>query len=180
MSMLKRLQLASQTDMLKFKSRLWASSRHFSLEHKFETHDGTLVKAGERELLHTVDIALSFPKAKTVSGLVSSPLGLKELRKKGFKATNATLNDARALLLSSALDRQSSRQWYGFLDQIMAAISSREEDASKLVVALTTKRFLLITRVATNKTDPTCPITKFGMDSMLAAEFLTRFITPLD
>jgi len=64
-----------------------------------------------------------------VTGL--EPLGLKELGKKAFDGTNLTLNGARALLLSSALDRQSSHSngtgvagGGGALDQVMAAMES--------------------------------------------------------
>ncbi|TVY83962.1 Reducing polyketide synthase DEP5 [Lachnellula suecica] len=143
----------------------------------------------EDELLQIIDISLSFKGASSTiydinaSGHILTglePLGLKLLRKQGFTGTNPTLNDPRANLLASALDSESDanlKSSSGLPAELADAIAKGGEDSSVLeaVVSLVLKRFSNLVLLPLDKIDASRELAKFGMDSMLAAEFRTWF-----
>ncbi|RAH71709.1 uncharacterized protein BO66DRAFT_400146 [Aspergillus aculeatinus CBS 121060] len=102
------------------------------------------------------------------------PFGLKELRKKGFEGTNPTLNDARALLLSSALNRQSNSGGSVIASGLPEAVAAPMEaggDILSAIVGVVVKRFSSLILVPVEKIDITTPITKFGMDTIVTPVF---------
>ncbi|KAG9698620.1 ketoacyl-synt-domain-containing protein, partial [Aureobasidium melanogenum] len=141
----------------------------------------------EDELLQIVDIALS---QKTVTaydvdaashiltGL--EPLGMKQLRKAGFTGTNPTMNDPRATILASALDSDADvdlKRNSGLPAELAAAIDKGESRESVVEAALVSilSRFSNLVLLQLDKIDVNKPLARFGMDSMLAAEFRTWF-----
>ncbi|KAJ4296344.1 hypothetical protein N0V90_006389 [Kalmusia sp. IMI 367209] len=145
------------------------------------------------ELLQILDIALS---ANDISGIHHpydyaatghiltglEPMGLKELRKKGFEGTNPTLDDPRANLLSSALDGQEDVLRHSSTDGLPPPLAQALEEGQTLKEALLDfmrKRFGNLTLIKFDDVDVQLPFVKFGMDSMLAAEFRTWFYQTL-
>lgn len=104
------------------------------------------------------------------------------MRAQGFDGNNPTLNDPRASLLASSLDGESDaalKNNSGLPAELAAAldVSGEGGEASILdtIVLLIAKRFSNLVLVPVEKIDRTRPLVKFGMDSMLAAEFRTWF-----
>lgn len=139
----------------------------------------------EEEMIQIVDLALSRqtevrkelaldPRACShiLTGL--EPLGIKELRKKGFEGTNPILDDPRAMLLAGALNgkvrNSPSEQNLAISSELTSALESSGvlRDA---VMGLIVKRFLNLVLIPAAKLDVQKPLGKYGMDSMLAAEF---------
>ena len=141
----------------------------------------------EEEMIQIVDLALSrqtqVRKELALDPLASShiltglePLGLKELRKKGFEGTNPILDDPRAMLLAAALNgkvgNSPSEQNVAISSELTSALESSGvlHDA---VMGLIAKRFVNLVLIPAAKLDVLKPLGKYGMDSMLAAEFRT-------
>ncbi|KAL2867458.1 type I polyketide synthase [Aspergillus lucknowensis] len=142
----------------------------------------------EDELLQIIDISLCSQSSITpydcnaashvLTGL--EPLGLKLLQKAGFSGTNPTLNDPRASILGSVLDSDSDKDLQsnsGLPAELAEALASGGGSQSVLeaIVQLIVKRFSNLVLQQADKIDPARALSKFGMDSMLAAEFRTWF-----
>jgi len=146
----------------------------------------------EDELLQIIDCALSQPgatgsipsadplsAAHILTGL--EPHGIKKMRAQGFDGTNPTLNDPRASLLASSLDGEGDsalKSNSGLPAELAAALDAKEGGETSIlptIVDLISKRFSNLVLVPVEKIDSAKPLVKFGMDSMLAAEFRTWF-----
>ncbi|PKX88903.1 type I polyketide synthase [Aspergillus novofumigatus IBT 16806] len=141
----------------------------------------------EDELLQIIDIALcnkdstpydTMASCHVLTGL--EPLGLKLLQKAGFSGTNPTLNDPRASVLAAVLDSDSDKDLKngsGMPAELAAALENGHEGQSvaEAIVHLIVKRFSNLVLQQVDKIDPSKSLSKFGMDSMLAAEFRTWF-----
>lgn len=141
----------------------------------------------EDELLQIVDVSLCAPSSASyiydnfsenhiLTGL--EPLGLKELRKKGFEGETPTLNDPRASLLANALDTGSDAAGGASNSGLPAELAKALESGGSVldaVLGLIAKKFSNFILVPLEKLDVGKPLALFGMDSMLAAEFRTWF-----
>lgn len=145
----------------------------------------------EDELLQIVDIALSSsaetPEFLRTDPLAYShiltglePLALKELRMKGFDTSNPILSDPRASLLATAIDGLESSD--SSLDaaaiisvEFTHAMEAAGENAPlrDTISTLVTKRFCNMMLIPAESLDVDLPLSTYGMDSMLAAEFRT-------
>lgn len=109
------------------------------------------------------------------------PLGLKQLRKQGFRGTNPTLNDPRASVLAAILDSDSDRSLKaashsGMPAELAEALASGGgQSILEAIVQLIIQRFSNLVLQQADRIDPARALSKFGMDSMLAAEFRTWF-----
>ncbi|KAH8427718.1 uncharacterized protein LDX57_005428 [Aspergillus melleus] len=142
----------------------------------------------EEELLQIVDITLS--QNATTPGFLRSdplasshiltglePLALKGLRSKGFDVSNPILSDPRASLLATTIDGLTNAAD----DTLGAAVSAELTQAlteagegvplRDTVAALVGKRFGNLILIPAEKLDVKLPLSTYGMDSMLAAEF---------
>lgn len=167
----------------------------------------------EDELLQIIDAALSTnvedtgfhdegSRSHILTGL--EPLGLKELRKKGFEGNNPTLSDPRAALLASALNGEEGQGSdgsatagggaNGFLPlELVKALeetttrrsASADDDddddvGDAVLTAIDTlirRRFSNLVLLQLDRIDVDRPLAGYGMDSMIAAEFRTWFFT---
>lgn len=142
----------------------------------------------EDELLQIIDISLGHMASLTTYDANASchvltglePLGLKLLRKQGFSGTNPTLNDPRASVLAAVLDSDTDKNLKGssgMPDELAEALASGHEGQSVLeaIVQLVVQRFSNLVLQQVDRIDPARSLSKFGMDSMLAAEFRTWF-----
>lgn len=141
----------------------------------------------EDELLQIIDISLCNKNKAVYDTMASShvltglePLGLKLLQKAGFSGSNPTLNDPRASVLAAILDSDSDqdlKSGSGMPAELAEALEDGHEGQSALeaIVHLIVKRFSNLVLQQIDKIDPTRALSKFGMDSMLAAEFRTWF-----
>ena len=144
----------------------------------------------EDELIQIVDLALSsqsedqheffddpLASSHILTGL--EPLGLEELRKKGFEGTNMTLDDPRASILAGALERGTNDRSDGpkaaTLPELSAALENEgsKKSLNDAVLGLMVKRFSDLTLTPLTKVNVIKPLAAYGMDSMLAAEFRT-------
>ena len=139
----------------------------------------------EDELLQIIDVALSsreviphaydaFAHSHILTGL--EPLGLKELRKKGFEGESPTLSDPRASVLAGSLEGDSTLKSQA--DNLPMEISKAVENGiqlSEAVLQHISKRFSNLVLVPLEKVDAAKPLAAYGMDSMIAAEFRTWF-----
>jgi len=141
----------------------------------------------EDELLQIIDISLSCKSETTYDTYASShiltglePIGMKNLRKAGFEVSNPTLNDPRASLLASALNSDEDgdlKNNSGLPAELAEALESGGGDQSihEAVMSVILKRFSNLILMQIDKIDVARSLAKFGMDSMLAAEFRTWF-----
>ncbi|THC98862.1 hypothetical protein EYZ11_001640 [Aspergillus tanneri] len=143
----------------------------------------------EEELLQIVDVALSqnasTPGFLRADPLASShiltglePLALKGLRNKGFDVSNPILSDPRASLLATTIDGLASGDdSLGAVGAISAELAQALGEAGEnaplrnTVAALVGKRFGNLILIPEEKLDVKQPLSTYGMDSMLAAEF---------
>ncbi|RDW91779.1 polyketide synthase-nonribosomal peptide synthetase [Coleophoma crateriformis] len=140
----------------------------------------------EDELLQIIDISLSYQGETGYDSYASGhiltglePLGMKLLRKAGFAGTNPTMNDPRATLLASALDSEEDsalKSNSGFPPELAAALESNDANSiHDAVMNMVLGRFSNLVLLQLDKIDVNRSLSKFGMDSMLAAEFRTWF-----
>ncbi|MCJ1311389.1 hypothetical protein MMC25_005060 [Agyrium rufum] len=143
----------------------------------------------EDELLQILDICLtSIGKARCTYDLLATchiltglePLGMRELRKKGFDGTNPIMSDPRGSLLASALDSEGDQELKtssGLPAEVAEALATGGAESTVLdaVVSVVKKRFSNLILLPVDKIDDGRPLTQFGMDSMLAAEFRSWF-----
>ena len=152
----------------------------------------------EDELLQIIDCAIAHPHATSsvpaadpysaahlLTGL--EPHGIQKMRVQGFDGTNPTLNDPRAAILAASLDGESDAALksnnVGLPAELAAALDARAADGGggeasfilDTIVSLIAKRFSNLVLIPVERIDSARPLVKFGMDSMLAAEFRTWF-----
>ena len=106
---------------------------------------------------------------------------MKKLRRMGFEGTIPTLNDPRAAILASSLDGESdlhSRKTDTGLPPALAATLESGGDEEAVLETITTiivQRLANLILVPAAKIEREMPLVKWGMDSMLAAEYRTWF-----
>ncbi|KAI9781322.1 MAG: Type I Iterative PKS [Peltula sp. TS41687] len=139
----------------------------------------------QEELLSIFDISLARPsrlameEAHVLTGLETQ--GMKKLRQKGFEGTIPTLNDPRASILASSLDGESdlhSKKTEAGLPPALAECleaGGDDEAVLDIITDIIVHRLSNLILVQVEKIDRNEPLTKWGMDSMLAAEFRTWF-----
>ena len=140
----------------------------------------------EEELLSIIDISLSRDdklnpsEAHVLTGLETQ--GMKKLRRMGFEGTIPTLNDPRAAILASSLDGESdlhSKKTDAGLPPALAATLESddcgEEAVLDTITTIVVQRLANLILVPAAKIDRETPLIKWGMDSMLAAEYRTWF-----
>ena len=115
-------------------------------------------------------------KGHILTGL--EPLGLNELRKKGFEGIPATFDDPRAALLNDALSGGIEGQANAFTSGLPAELAEASRsgrsifDATLSVIVKQFSNFLL---TPVEKLDVSKPLAGFGMDSLLAAAVRSWF-----
>lgn len=137
----------------------------------------------EGEMLQIIDSALSHLNVSSNYDELSTghiltglePLGLKELRAKGFEGSSPVLGDPRASLLAAALDDVSdsaggSSSSNGLPEEVAQAINAGQP-ADEFVLKIIAKKFSNLVLIPQEKLNLTISISDVGVDSMLAAEF---------
>lgn len=150
---------------------------------------------GEQELLQIVDLALlqgsagngafgpggmraacvddPYAHAHFLTGL--EPFGLQELRKAGFSGDSPVLHDPRACMLHAALNGSdvngASTGAAGDLPAEVAEAMTVGGSVESAVCSAVASRFSGSIMLPVERLDVTRPLSSFGMDSMLAAEF---------
>lgn len=133
---------------------------------------------GEMGLHHAYD---NFAASHVLTGMEA--LGLKELRKKGFEATNLAWDDPRAALLANALDGDNidAQQQTEGADGVPAEIVKLMQDSkppkslADATLDYIRSRFGNLILMKFEAVDTKKPLADYGMDSMIAAEFKTWF-----
>ncbi|KAI0006809.1 hypothetical protein F4779DRAFT_595040 [Xylariaceae sp. FL0662B] len=137
----------------------------------------------EDEMLQIIDIALTTPTTSAcgydqfASGHVLTglePLGLKELRAKGFEGTSPVMGDPRASLLAAAIDDADSGGDAGSDNGLPSEVAQAIKAGASVhdaVLGVVTKKFSNLVLVQADKLDVLKSINEIGVDSMLAAEF---------
>lgn len=142
----------------------------------------------EGELLQIIDIGLSrtpstgdcsfadpLAAAHILTGL--EPIALKNLRSKGFDVSNPTMSDPRAALLARSiegLDGKSSSQSLGSVStELQQALDKAQEGTpvGDTIAVLVTTKFCNMILVPLERLNVASPLSTYGMDSMLAADF---------
>lgn len=139
----------------------------------------------EDEMLSIIDIVLSRPygldpsEAHVLTGLETQ--GMKKIRRMGFEGTIPTFKDPRAAILASSLDGESdlhSKKTDSGLPPALAATLEAGGDKDAVLETLmdiVVGRLANLILVPAAKIDRDLPLMKWGMDSMLAAEYRTWF-----
>lgn len=139
----------------------------------------------EEELLSIIDITLSrtlpteINEAHVLTGLETQ--GMKRLRQMGFEGTIPTLNDPRAAILASSLDGESDahskKTDAGLPPALAETLEAGGDDEAVLetIATIIVQRLANLILVQAQKIDRNMPLIRWGMDSMLAAEFRTWF-----
>ncbi|RDW80301.1 polyketide synthase-nonribosomal peptide synthetase-1 [Coleophoma cylindrospora] len=143
----------------------------------------------EDEFLQITDLALSQPldvphvwdtaaAGHVLTGL--EPFGFMELRRQGFDVTNLTFNDPRALVLAAVVDSTADdalkqQAQNGDLPADVASAIDEGATLEDAVLRHVAARFGNLVLTPVDKVPPQKPLTEFGMDSMIAAEFRTWF-----
>lgn len=145
----------------------------------------------EEELLQIVDISLSSTNPSYIPSSLRSdplarshiltglePLALKKLRDSGFDVRNPIMSDPRASLLAKTIDGLATVSEGSNTDALISkelnqAIKSAGEGVllRDIIAALVIKQFCNLILVAVEKLDSHQPLSTYGMDSMLAADF---------
>lgn len=142
------------------------------------------------ELVQLLDLALSESAETAIPGihhptdaLASAhlltglePTGLKELRRMGFDDNNPMLDDPRAALLAHALDGEGDTDRAAQEGRYPVPVAKDLKDGLTLaeaVVNFNRHRFGNLVRIKYDAVDVAKPLSDYGMDSMLAAEFCT-------
>ncbi|KAI1078223.1 hypothetical protein F5B20DRAFT_548487 [Whalleya microplaca] len=137
----------------------------------------------EDEMLQIIDIALSthttsacgydqLARGHILTGL--EPLGLKELRAKGFEGTSPVMGDPRASLLAAAIDDADQGGSAASDNGLPAEVAQAVKEGAAVqeaVLGVVTKKFSNLVLVQADKLDVLKSINEIGVDSMLAAEF---------
>lgn len=157
----------------------------------------------EEEFLQVVDLALAgkpfangldhdpLAHSHILTGL--EPHGIRELLKKGFDVNNGTMQDSRAILLAASLDADNEEDesqilstaatatWsMGLAPDLIKSLASASASATTLgeaILILVRKRFSNLILLPLDKVNDTKPLSQYGMDSMIAAEYRTWFWT---
>ncbi|KAI1150002.1 polyketide synthase [Nemania diffusa] len=105
-------------------------------------------------------------------------LGLQALRDDGFDVTNLNLDDPRASYLNRDFKgtnlSQVQRDHKALPAEIIAGLEDGRE-LSEVVVEHISRRFSTLVLLPVDKIDLAQPLSTYGMDSMIAAEFRTWF-----
>ncbi|KAI0531882.1 polyketide synthase [Xylaria digitata] len=141
----------------------------------------------EDEMLLVCDLMLSKAHAEVPNydGLSSchvltgmETLGLQALRDDGFDVTNLNLDDPRASYLNRDFKgtnlSQVQRDHEALPAEIIAGLEE-DRELSDLVVEHISRRFSTLVLLPVDKIDVAQPLSTYGMDSMIAAEFRTWF-----
>ena len=102
---------------------------------------------------------------------------MKKLRRIGFEGIIPTLNDPRASIIVSSLESEADLHSKK-TDSGLLPASSADGDADAVLDTLTdivVGRLANLILVPAGKIDREMPLTKWGMDSMLGAEYRTSF-----
>lgn len=109
-------------------------------------------------------------KGHILTGL--EPLGLNDLRKRGFEGVPATFDDPRAKLLNDALggaDIMSGKASASGLPAPIADALQKGDSIFDATLLLIVKQFSNFLLTPVDRLDTSKPLAVFGMDSMLAA-----------
>ncbi|KAL7625210.1 hypothetical protein AAE478_004425 [Parahypoxylon ruwenzoriense] len=141
----------------------------------------------EDEMLQIVDVALTsthniahaydeLSHSHILTGL--ELFGLQAQKDMGFDGTNPTLDDPRAAILSRAFGAGIQSQLNPQNDRLPADIRDAIEcgsTVSQATMEYIAKRFSNLVLLPLDRVDLTKPLSVYGMDSMIAAEFRTWF-----
>lgn len=144
------------------------------------------------ELVQILDLALSSSADNAIPGihhpnddLAAShlltglePMGLRELRRQGFEGHNPTLDDPRASLLAGALDGEADLERHAQVGNIPVDVAKGLQEGLPLAEAVLNfirRRFGNLVLMKYEAVDVKKPLTGYGMDSMIAAEFRSWF-----
>ena len=140
----------------------------------------------EDEMLQILDISLSSSlrlphvydnaaEAHILTGL--EPFLLQKLRKKGFEGTNPVLQDPRAAVIAGAYDSQSDLAHRNQDSSTPGEVAKALENGEELIDAISyvLKRFGTLVLIPADKVEVKKPLSLYGLDSMLAAEFRSWF-----
>lgn len=139
----------------------------------------------EDELLSLFDLTLAraerldVAQSHVITGLETT--GMKKLRKMGFEGTIPTLNDPRAAILAHSLDGESDAHSKRSADGLPPALAEcleaggDDEAVHDTITDIITTRLSNLILVPKPKIAKADPLKKYGMDSMIAAEFRTWF-----
>lgn len=153
------------------------------------------------EFLQVVDLSLagkpvangleydSLAHSHILTGL--EPHGIRKLLQQGFDVNNGTMQDSRAILLSASLDSKDEENesntisaaataaWsVGLPPDLIKALASEASSARTLgeaILNLIRKRFSNLILMPLDKVNDSKPLSQYGMDSMIAAEYRTWF-----
>ncbi|KAL3473119.1 polyketide synthase [Aspergillus californicus] len=149
------------------------------------------------ELIQLIDLAISSSATMGIShpfdSLAASHLltgleaaGLKELRRKGFEGSHPALEDPRAKLLinsfSGGANDGSQDQGgadAGGLPAGVVTLMQAGESLTEAVLAHIRRRFGNLVLLKYDDVDTRKPLSQYGMDSMIGAEFRTWFYQSL-
>ncbi|KAI0096909.1 polyketide synthase-like protein [Nemania sp. FL0031] len=157
----------------------------------------------EAEFLRIIDLAVSTATAKLenqgeahiLTGL--EPIGIRRLMMRGFDVDNDTVRDPRTALISAALMAEQEKrnasgkgtyklglgenvpEWLKSVPEpvssvLLKSISSGEQVRDALL-ELILKRFSDLVLLPLDQMDKTKPLSQYGMDSLIAAEFRAWF-----
>lgn len=161
--------------------------------HENPDKEALLVRKGlqsinEDEFLQIIDAVLApsygssadsydtLSESHILTGL--EPLGLNELRKKGFEGTLAALNDPRASLLAGALAGENMQYYSSYSQRLSAELTAAVRaggTVSDVVLRLVVKKISNYLLVPIDKLEISKPMASYGIDSMLAAVIRTWF-----
>lgn len=153
----------------------------------------------EEEFLQVLDLSLSgrssaegmeydkLARSHILTGL--EPFGIRRMMEQGFDVSNGTMQDPRAVLLAASLDPKAGGDgaavasidaaWSkGLPLSVVKALEAGAVDASTLneaILTLVCKRFSNLLLMPLEAVDARKPISSFGMESMIAAEYRTWF-----
>lgn len=145
-----------------------------------------ILPINEDELIQIIDVALSSEfnmshaydnaaGAHVLTGL--EPLGVLELRKRGFEVSNLALDDPRASILASALgdEKDTGQGQQSALPSEVASDMQADVALRDAILKHISKRFCDLVLMDPSKVDASKALAAYGIDSMLAAEFRTWF-----
>lgn len=149
------------------------------------------------ELIQLIDLAIASSSTMGIShhydSLAASHLltgleaaGLKELRRKGFEGTHPALEDPRAKLLINSFNGESTDGSQdqsgcdaGGLPSGVVTLMQSGQSLEEAVLAHIRRRFGNLVLLKYDDVDTRKPLSQYGMDSMIGAEFRTWFYQSL-
>ncbi|KAL4784750.1 polyketide synthase [Aspergillus varians] len=148
------------------------------------------------ELIQLIDLALSSSSEMGIShpydGLAAAHLltgleasGLKELRRKGFEGSHPALEDPRAKMLIHSVNggadesQDQSGADAGGLPPGVVSLMQSGQSLEEAVLGHIRRRFGNLVLLKYDDVDTRKPLSQYGMDSMIGAEFRTWFYQSL-